>query len=141
MGEMEEQKEEAKVKEGDSWEMAKTKIKDAIMRQTNKASAVFKLFMEMPQKDLPFCEWYPKIEKQADRVKWEEFGREDAIVLSILYQTNNSKLKSKILAAEEIDYSKTIRILGKGNYEGNLVQQYTKNIWDNLILRYQRYHM
>ena len=80
------------------------------MKQTNKASAVFKLFMEMPQEEMTFGEWYPSIEKQANRINWEEFGREDAIVLAILYQSNNSKLKSKILAADEIDYNKTIRL-------------------------------
>ena len=78
-----------KVEEGDSWNTTKTKVKEAIMRQTNKASAVFKLFMEIPQEDLTFGEWYPKIEKQADRVTWEDIGREDAIVLEILYQSNS----------------------------------------------------
>ena len=99
-----------KVEEGDSWTEVKRKITDAIMKQTNKASAVFKLFMEMPQEEMTFGEWYLNIEKQANRMNWEEFGREDAIVLAILYQSNNSKLKSKILAADEIDYNKTIRL-------------------------------
>ena len=37
-----------KVENGDSWEQLKDKVKNAIARQTNKTSAVFKLFMEMP---------------------------------------------------------------------------------------------
>ena len=55
-----------KVEDGDSWPEVKRKIKEAIMKQTNKASAVFKLFMELPQEGLTFSEWYPKIEKQAN---------------------------------------------------------------------------
>ena len=99
-----------KVEDGYSWNEVKRKIKEAIMKQTNKASAVFKLFMEIHQENLTFGEWYPQIEKQADRVNWEDFGREDAIVLAILYQSNNPKLKAKILAADDIDYNKTIRL-------------------------------
>ena len=50
-----------KVEDGDSWDEAKRKIKEAIMKQTKKASAVFKLFMEIPQEEETFSEWYPKI--------------------------------------------------------------------------------
>ena len=58
--------------------------------------------MEIPQEQQTFSEWYLSIEKQAERIVWTEFAREDAIMLAVLYKTNNVKLKSNILAAEEI---------------------------------------
>ena len=47
-----------KVGQGENWENAKTKISNGIKVQTNKSSAVFKLFMEMPQNKQPFVDWY-----------------------------------------------------------------------------------
>ena len=55
-----------KVEEGDSWTEVKRIITDAIMIQMNKASTILKLFMELPQEELTFGEWYLKIEKQAN---------------------------------------------------------------------------
>ena len=86
------------VEDGDKWDTVKTKVINGIKAQTNKSSAVFKLFMEMPQNGTPFVDWYPQLEKQADKVDWDAFGRDDAVTLAIMYQTDNKKLKNKILA-------------------------------------------
>ena len=70
----------------------RTKISNGIKAQTNKSSAIFKLFIKMPQNNQPFVNWYPWLEKQADKVDWDAFGKDDALTLTIMYQTNNRKL-------------------------------------------------
>ena len=69
----------SKVGQVENWENVKTKISDGIKAQTNKSSAVFKLFMEMPQNKQPFVDWYPWLEKQADKVDWDAFGKDGTI--------------------------------------------------------------
>ena len=54
------------VEEDDTFDTAINKITNGI-KQTNQATARFKLFQQMPQGGQHFAEWYVKVKEQADR--------------------------------------------------------------------------
>ena len=55
------------VEEEDTWDETLEKITAGIKGQTNQAVARFKLFLQLPQGDRSFSEWYHTIKEQAKR--------------------------------------------------------------------------
>ena len=68
---------------------------DKIKQQTNKATARFKLFQQMPQRGQHFMEWYVKVKEQADRCVWAGYDSKAAARDAILYQTDNKNTDEK----------------------------------------------
>jgi len=56
-----------KVANADTFEQAIKKVSNGIKKQTNQATARFKLFQQMPQAGQCFAEWYTKAKEQAYR--------------------------------------------------------------------------
>ena len=98
-----------KVEDLDTYSQAVTKVEEGIKKQTNQASAKFKLFQQMPQGDQPYSKWYPQVKEQASRCDWTGYNTEKAARDAILFQTNNKKLMKKIIA-EDIDFNETVKV-------------------------------
>ena len=96
------------VGEADTLDQAITKIKDGIKKQTNQASARFKLFMQMQQGGDAFVTWFTKIKEQSDRCDWTGYDEKKAARDAILFQTDSKKLQRKVIA-EDLSYEETIK--------------------------------
>ena len=97
------------VEDGDSFKQALDKIEQGIKKQTNQASARFKLFQQMPQAGRPMSKWFPEIKEQADRCDWTAYGSKEAARDSILFQCDDKKLMRKIMA-EDLNFDDTVKI-------------------------------
>ena len=97
------------VEDGDSFDQALDKIEQGIKKQTNQASARFKLFQQMPQSGRPMSKWFPEIKEQADRCDWTSYGSKEAARDSILFQCDDKKLMRKIMA-EDLNFDDTVTI-------------------------------
>ena len=96
------------VVEEDTFETALEKIKAGIKRQTNQATARFKLFQQMPQSGGIFGDWAFKIKEQSDRCLWVNYDSKMAARDAILFQTDDKRLQRKIIA-EDLNYDDTVR--------------------------------
>ena len=96
------------VKDTDHWDSSLTKITNGIKKQTNQAAARYKLMRQLPQGDMCFAEWYPKIKEQSERCTWDSYNAETAARDAILYQTGDKKLQQKIMA-QDLSYANTIK--------------------------------
>ena len=70
-----------KVTEVDTFTKAVEKIEEGIKKQTNQATARFKLFTKMAQGDGSFADWYPQIRNQADRCIWDGYNAKYAAMV------------------------------------------------------------
>ena len=66
-----------------------------------------KLLQQMPQGGSKFDEWSKEVMKQAKRCDWSEYDESSAARDAILFQTNDQKLRKKILA-ENMNYEQTV---------------------------------
>ena len=66
------------VSDADTFEQAVNKVSEGIQKQTNQATARFKLFQQMPQGGHCFAEWYMKVKEQADRCVWTGYDAKAA---------------------------------------------------------------
>ena len=92
----------------DSWDETLMKISKGIKQQTNQAAARYKLMRKMPQGELCFAEWYPRVKEQAERCTWLGYDADTAARDAILYQTQDKKLQQKIMA-EDLSYANTVK--------------------------------
>lgn len=69
----------------DSWDETLMKISKGIKQQTNQAAARYKLMRKMPQGELCFAEWYPRVKEQAERCTWLGYDADTAARDAILY--------------------------------------------------------
>ena len=67
-----------------------------------------KIFTKMAQWGGSYGEWYPQVRDQADRCIWDGYNFKYAPSDALLYQTDNEKLKKKIIT-EELDYYGVVR--------------------------------
>ena len=91
----------------DTFEEGVEKIRMGIVSRTNQAMSRLKLLQQMPQGDSKFDEWSKEILKQAKRCDWSEYDENSAARDAILFQTNDQKLRKKILA-ENMNYEQTV---------------------------------
>ena len=96
------------VVEGDTMDEAINKIKNGIRKQTNQATARFKLFQQMNQGGEAFAAWFPKVKEQAERCDWTGYDGKRAARDAILFQSNSKKLQRKVIA-EDLSYDDTIK--------------------------------
>ena len=73
-----------KVVDGDEYDAANNKVREAIKRQCNHAMMKYKLFTEMSQGDEPFAAWWALIKKQSD---FTGYDSTKAARDAILFQT------------------------------------------------------
>ena len=84
-------------------------IKEAIANQTNQAVVRYKRFTGMAQGDQPFSCWWSKVKEQADKCTFAGYNLEIAARDAIQYQTNNTKLRKRMLA-EDLDLVEVIKL-------------------------------
>ena len=96
------------VEAADTFDNAIDKITNGTKRQTNQATARFKLFQQMPQSGQHFAEWYIKVKEQADRCVWTDYNAKSAARDAILYQTDSKTLMKKIIS-EDLNFDDTIK--------------------------------
>jgi len=96
------------VEADDTFEDAIQKITNGIKRQTNQATARFKLFQQMPQGGQHFAEWYIKVKEQADRCVWIGYDAKSAARDAILYQTDSKTLMKKIIS-ENLSFDDSVK--------------------------------
>ena len=63
------------VGEEDSYVQAMNKVERGIKKQTNQATARFKLFQEMHQDGRGFREWSQLVVEQANRCDWTDYDK------------------------------------------------------------------
>ena len=97
------------VEEGDTFEGAVKKIKDAMTKQTNQAMIKYKLFTGMAQEGEPFSAWWTMIKEQAEKCDFTGYDEKAAARDAILFQTSNSKLRKRILA-EDSDLEAVVKL-------------------------------
>ena len=96
------------VSDADTFEQAVNKVSEGIQKQTNQATARFKLFQQMPQGGHCFAEWYMKVKEQADRCVWTGYDAKAAARDAILYQTDDKTLMKKIIG-EDLNFEDTVK--------------------------------
>ena len=84
------------------------KVSAGIKKQTNQAAARFKLMQKMPQAGQCFADWYPRVKEQAERCDWTGYDDKRAARDAILYQTDDKKLQTKVMA-EDLSYKNTVK--------------------------------
>ena len=96
------------VEAADTFERSLEKVLEGIKKQTNQASARFKLFQQMPQNGSNFVSWYSSVKEQADRCTWTGYDAKMAARDAILFQTDNKRLQRKIMA-EDLKYDEAVK--------------------------------
>ena len=96
------------VEDTDNFQQTLAKVADGIKKQTNQASAKFKLFQQMPQGGKAFADWFPNIREQADRCDWMGYDSKMAARDAILFQMDDKKLMKKIVS-EDISFDDTVK--------------------------------
>ena len=84
----------------DNYGKAVKKVEEGIKKLTNQATARYKLFQEMPQDGQPFDGWSQLIKEQANRCDWAAYDSSRAARDAILFQMDDRKLKTKIIAED-----------------------------------------
>ena len=85
------------VVEGDTYDQAVDKIKEALQKRGNRTSAVFKLFNGHPQGGQSFESWHMEVYKAAKLIDWAGYKAETAAVDAIITQTSSAKLQQRAL--------------------------------------------
>ena len=85
------------VLDGDTYEQAVTKVKNALKKRGNRTAAVFKLFNNNAQGSKSFEAWHTEIYKAAQLIDWAGYGADFAAVDAIIMQTSSSKLQQRSL--------------------------------------------
>ena len=96
------------VEEEDTWDETLEKITVGIKGQTHQAVAGFKQFLQLPEGDRSFSEWYHTIREQAKRCDFTGYTEVEAARDAILFNASNTKLQQKILS-ENLDYNATVK--------------------------------
>ena len=96
------------VVDADTLDQAISKVELGVKRQTNQATARFKLFQQMPQRGDKFAQWFTRVREQADRCNWENYGAKEAARDAILFQTDSKRLQRKIVA-EDLSYDEAVK--------------------------------
>ena len=96
------------VVDGDTLDQAISKVELGVKKQTNQATARFKLFQQMPQRGDKFGQWFTRVREQADRCNWENYGAREAARDAILFQTDSKRLQRKIVA-EDLSYDDSVK--------------------------------
>jgi hypothetical protein len=96
------------VVDADTFDQAINKVELGVKKQTNQATARFKLFQQMPQGGDKFAQWFTRVREQADRCNWENYGAKEAARDAILFQTDSKKLQRKIVA-EDLSYDDSVK--------------------------------
>ena len=84
-----------KVLDTDTYIGAMDKVEQGIKQLTNRATARFKLFQEMPQDGRGFREWSQLVVEQANRCDWRQYDQSKAARDTILFQMEDKKLRRK----------------------------------------------
>ena len=93
----------------DTFDGAVEKVRQGIKKQTNQASARFKLMQQMSQKGAAYSKWYPEVRDQAERCDWTNYGGKEAAKDAILFQCDDRKLMKKIMA-EDLNFEDTVKV-------------------------------
>ena len=85
------------------------KVRQGVKRQTNQASARFKLFQQMAQPGKSFSKWFPELKEQAERCDWTNYDAKAAARYVILFQFDDRKLMRKIMA-EDLKFEDAVKV-------------------------------
>ena len=93
----------------DTFDAGVEKVRQGIRKQTNQASARFKLMQQMSQSGVAYSKWYPEVRDQAERCDWTNYGAKEAARDAILFQCDDRKLMKKIMA-EDLNFEDTVKV-------------------------------
>ena len=95
----------------DTWEVGIAKVRAAIDKTITPVMQRLKLWYESPQGD-NLDIWLNDLVKQGERINWDDYKMEQAVLDAICFQTTDMKWRHKILSEkltlqEAIDYGRT----------------------------------
>ena len=86
-----------KVVDGNTYNEAVEKIRNALKGRGNRTAAVHKLFSSMAQANQTFDAWHKKVYEFAKTVDWTDYNHDKAAVDAIVMQTSSGKLRQRVL--------------------------------------------